>query len=336
MRPGCTGGRRSPIPEGVSIAMPAKVKSAIARGFDFLETAIDADGAWPSAMYMNLELTGTPRTERVPFVAALGHLSLRECPGARSERLRVKTRAYLMAAMEYPGVWRYWPSLPPDLDDTAVCSQAVGQHAWLALGRTLPTVFRKRDREGRFRTWMAKGDDSSAWDDVDSVVNANVVVWLGDRSQTRGAQHWLRSLIDCRRESGSSRYYPDTMDIHAALSRLGPDPTGVDGVLRGLDVVLVDRIMARYGADGHFGDPQRTAQALSALDRLEAWPAAESRRAADYLLQTQSRDGSWSSGIVWQGPPPPGPPTVGFVSTTLITAYCMEALARFARRSTAD
>lgn len=316
--------------------MRGRVQSAIARGFDYLEAVIDTDGAWPSALYMNPELAGTPRTERVPFVAALGHLSLRECPGPRSERLRVRTRAYLMAVMEYPGVWRYWPSLPPDLDDTAVCSQVAGQHAWLALGRTLPAVLRNRDREGRFRTWMAKGDDSSSWDDVDSVVNANVVVWLGDRAQAGGAQRWLRALIDGRRESGSSWYYPDTMDIHAALSRLGPDPTGVDGVFRGLDVVLADRIMERYCADGHFGDVQRTAQALSALDRLGVWPAAEGGRAADYLLQTQSIDGSWLSGIVWRGPPPPGPPAVGFVSTALITAYCMEALARFARRSATD
>lgn len=318
----------------MSSVTPANVRNAIARGFDFLEAAVDAHGAWPSALYMNLELTGTPQPERPPFVAALGHLSLGECPGPRSERLRGRTHAYLRSIMEYPGVWRYWPSLPPDLDDTAVCSRVVGQHAWLALGRTLPTVFRKRDDEGRFRTWMAKGDDTSTWDDVDSVVNANVVFWLGDRAQTADAQRWLRALIDGHREAGSSWYYPDPMDLYAALSRLGPDPGGVDGTFRGLGAILAARIMSRRDPAGHFGDAQRTAQALSALDRLQAWPAAgDAARAAAWLLETQCADGSWPSGLVWQGPPPPSPPCAGFVSAALITAYCMESLARFARRN---
>ena len=314
-------------------ATTARVRNAVAHGFDFLETAVDADGAWPSALYPNLELAGTPGQERPPFVAALGQLSLCECPGPVSERLRGRTRAYLRSVMEYPGVWRYWPSLPPDLDDTAVCSLAVGPHVWLALGRTLPAVFRKRDREGRFRTWMGKGDDTSPWDDVDSVVNANVVVWLGDREETGGAQRWLRTLIDDHREAGSSWYYPDPMDLYAALSRLGPAPAGVDDVFRGLGAVLGARIMSRRNPSGHFGDPQRTAQALSALDRLQAWPAAsEVEPAVEYLLETQRADGSWPSGLIWQGPPPPRPPSAGFASEALITAWCVESLTRFTRR----
>lgn len=314
--------------------MSSKVRNAIERGFDFLETAVNADGSWPSALYLNLELCGTPRIERPPFVAALGCLSLDECPGPRSQRLRDRSRAFLMSVMEYPGVWRYWASLPPDLDDTAVCSLAVGRHFLLALGRTLPKVFRERDGEGRFKTWMAKGDRTSDWDDIDSVVNANVVVWLGDQTQTEGAQRWLRTLIDERREAGSSWYYPDTMDLYAALSRLGSDPAGVNGVLRGLSAALADRILSRRVPSGHFGDAQRTAQALAALDRLQAWPSdSEAARAADYLLRSQCADGSWPSGLVWQGPPPPNPPSAGFTSEALVTAYCMESLTRFLRRS---
>lgn len=313
-------------------ATPANVRNAIERGFDYLESAVDADGAWPSNLYLNLELTGPPQPERVPFVAALGHLSLEECPGPRSVRLRDRTRAYLRSTMEYPGVWRYWPSLPPDLDDTAVCSLVVGQHVWLALGRTLPTVFRQRDGKGRFRTWMAKGDGTSTWEDIDSVVNANVVVWLGDREQTGQAQRWLRTLIDERREAGSSRYYPDTMDLYAALSRLGAEPAGVGGVFCGLSAVLADRIMSRRDRAGHFGDAQRTAQALSALDRLRAGlSGGDATRAAEHLLETQCADGSWPSGLVWQGPPPPNPPYAGFVSPALVTVYCMESLARLVR-----
>ena len=307
--------------------------NAIENGFNFLDAEIDASGAWPSLVYGNLELRGSMKLEHVPFVAALGSISLAECTGDRSAQICNRVRSYLLSIMEYPGVWRYWNWLPPDLDDTSVCNHVVGPHGWSMLGLTLQTVLRKQDEQGRFLTWVVKGDDSADWDDIDSVVNANVVFWLRDHPQTEGAQRWLKSLIDEEREVGSSWYYPNPMDLYAALSRLGPNPSGVNDSLHGLGPALANRIMACQDASGHFGDVQRTAQALSALDRLDAWPASvDADRAAKFLLETQPADGGWESGLVWQGPPPPSPPYVGFSSPTLITAYCMESLSRFARR----
>ena len=309
------------------------LRDAIICGLEYLEAEIDESGAWPSWVYGNLELKGESKLERVPFVTGLGSISLKECPGDQSTRIRERARSFLLSKMEYPGVWRYWDWLPPDLDDTSVCSHVVGSHAWFILGRTLPTVFRKRDEVGRFLTWVVKGDDSADWDDVDSVVNANVVVWLQEHPQTEGAQRWLKSLIDEEREIGSSWYYPNPMDLYAAMSRLGPYPRGVGDALRGLGPVLAERIMSSRDHGGHFGDAQRTAQALSALDRLDSWPGlVDVDRAVQQLLASQRTDGSWESGLVWQGPPPPNSPSVGFASSALITAYCVESLSRYIRR----
>lgn len=302
-------------------------------GLDFLDAEVHESGAWPSSVYGNLELKGESKLERVPFVAALGSFSLSEFSGPRTDHIRNRTREFLLATMEYPGVWRYWNWLPPDLDDTSICSHVVGPNVWFMLGRTLQTVLRKRDEQGRFLTWLVKGDDSADWDDIDSVVNANVVLWLKNHPETEGAQRWLKSLIDEAREEGSSWYYPNPMDLYAALARLGPAPTGVNDSLRGLESTLAKRIMSRYDQSGRFGAAQQTAQALTALDKLNAWPAAvDADRAAKHLLNTQSNDGSWESGLVWQGPPPPNIPSVGFASSSLVTAYCMEALSRFTRR----
>lgn len=313
---------------------PNNVLNAIENGFNFLEAEIDESGAWPSLVYGNLELEGEKKVEHVPFVAALGSISISECVGVRSVRICDRVRSYLLSIMEYPGVWRYWNWLPPDLDDTSVCNHVVGPHGWSLLGRTLQTVIRKRDEQGRFLTWIVKGDDSADWDDIDSVVNANVVFWLQNHPQTEGAQRWLKSLIDEEREVGSSWYYPNPMDLYSALSRLGSNPQGVNDSLFGLGPALVNRILACRNASGHFGDAQRTAQALSALDRLDAWPApVDAECAVKLLLETQRSDGSWESGLVWQGPPPPSLPHVGFASPVLVTAYCMESLSRFARRN---
>lgn len=312
----------------------SNLSDAVSKGLDFLESEVDESGAWPSWIYGNLELKGNAKLEHVPFVTALGFISLNECPGEASARIRERARSFLLSKIEYPGVWRYWDWLPPDLDDTSVCSHVVGSHAWLALGRTLPTVFRKRDEAGRFLTWVVKGDDSADWDDVDSVVNANVVFWLHEHPQTEGAQRWLKSLIDEHREAGSSWYYPDPMDLYASLSRLGPNPIGVNDALRGLAPILADRIMSSRDHAGDFADAQRAAQALSALDRLDRWPGrVDVDRAVEHLLASQRADGSWESGLVWQGPPPPNPPSVGFASSALITAYCIESLSRYERRN---
>ena len=304
---------------------------AIRRALDYLDRTVDAGGAWPSRVYANPASTGPSRDERVPFVAALGALHLKSCSDPRAERLRVRTRAFLLERMEPPGVWRYWPRLPPDLDDTAVCSLAVGPHIYGALGWTLPAVFRQREPEGRFRTWMRGEPDAvTRWNDVDSVVNANVVAWLGDRPETRPAQRWLEAVVREGREKGSSWYYPDPMDLYAAVARAAAVAARVFGTLRPL---LVARILERRQPDGSFGAPHRTAQALSGLHRLCAAlrPSVDLVTSAAGLVEMQSPDGSWPSDVVWQGPPPPEQPSAWFVSDALATACGVEALARAAR-----
>ena len=318
----------------MSSSLAKHAQRALDLGLDYLVQVVREDGAWPSDLHLKLDLTDDPRPEYPPFVAGLGALSLAESAHPEAQGLYKNARTFLGRCMEYPGVWRYWSALPPDLDDTAVCSQIVGTHVWLALDRTLPTVFRKRDREGRFQTWFVKGDDSSTWDDIDSVVNANVIAWLGDRPETRPAQRWLKTLIDENLERGSSWYYPDPMDLYAALSRSRVHRSEEGWILSSIESTIISRIMSSYlNQLGHFGDVQRSVQAISALDRLDAWPGKnEVELVANYLLASQAAEGSWRSGLVWQGPPPPNPPSAGFTSDALITAYCVEALERIVRK----
>ena len=306
---------------------------AIDRALDYLERTVDAGGAWPSRVYANPDCTGPSGDEQVPFVAALGVLALESCSDPRAERLRIRTRGFLLKRMEPPGVWRYWPALPPDLDDTAVCSLAVGPHVYTALGRTLPAVLRQREAEGRFRTWMRGDPDAGTpWDDVDSVVNANVVAWLGDRPETRPAQRWLGTVVRKGREKGSSWYYPDPMDLYAAMARAA---AVTECVFRALRPLLAARILERRQPDGSFGPPHRTAQGVSGLDRLrpDPGPSLDLASSAACLVETQNPDGSWPSDVVWQGPPPPEPPSAWFVSEALTTAFGVEALARATRPS---
>ena len=302
---------------------------AIARGLRFLHDAVAADGAWPARRYASHDLAGPGTEESPPFVAGHGLLALGGCDDPVAERLRRRTRAFLHARMEYPGVWRYWPRLPPDLDDTAICSLAAKPHLWLLLARNVELLLSCRDRRGRFRTWMTgRRNLESALNPADSVVNANVIAYLGDRPETRAAQRWIETLV----AAGSApdlalRYYPAPIDLYVALARAR---SLAAPAFAGLRPTLIDRILSCRQPGGGFGDVLRTAQALTALHRLRAGARVEVvQPATDRLLEAQLPDGGWPECLAWLGQP--GTP-LGFGSAALTTACCVEALMRVARR----
>ena len=311
-------------------AAPARlrdaVRDAVDRGLGFLEAAIRADGAWTSRKYPNLDLTGRFVDEQPPFVAGLGSLTLAACGGPRVRSLRERTGRFIARSISYPGTWRYGRGLPPDLDSLSVCSLAVRRHPWVLFGANLGLVAAARDERGRFRTWIARPDESNV---PDSVVTANILSYLavaGRNGIGEQAAAWIAGLIRDGATEGSSYAYPDAIDLYDATARARE--RGVPG-LQEIGTVLVDRLRARRGADGGYGDTLRTARALSALHVLGAAPAGGDLWATcERILSRQRPDGSWPQHRYWQGRVPPVPPDIGFGCTMLDTASCIEALMR--------
>ena len=303
-------------------------RRAVDRGLGFLETAVRPDGAWPSRMYDNLELEGPATVEHAPFVAALGALTLAACDAPRSRSIRSRSESFILRSMRPPGLWRYWPHLPNDIDSLSVCSQAMPRHPWILFGMNVAAMRAALDDRGRFGTWIAP-PAGFAVADVDSVVNANAVGYLafqGRNAQGARAAAWLAGLVADGREDGSSHYYPDALDLYDAMVRARA--RGVPA-FRDLGETLADRIRARRGPDGFYGDTLRAARALSDLHILGVPPeGAELRLQVERILTRQRSDGGWPENLFWRGPLPPKPPTVGFASEALDTASCIEALAR--------
>ena len=292
---------------------------------------IGDDGAWHSRFYRNLQLSGEWTSEYPPFITALGMLSLQtlhENPAA--QKLRARSREFLLARAESPGVWRYSDRLPPDLDDTALCTLAVGAHPWaLFSDRHIQIALTCRNSHGRFRSWILPRrlyrQSLPAAHHTDSVVNANALAWLGVRAQTEAAARWLTELVESGDEKNSSYYYPEVVDLHIAMARAAAINAPLFADLRATLIARLREWLARES-----DDIARVAQTLSALHMLGVnfGGDAEFDATIRRVLDAQRDDGSWDKNLLWRGPVPPAPPSLGYASEALSTAFCVEALAR--------
>ncbi len=312
-------------------ALARAAREAIRRGLVFLESMIDENGAWHCIRF-NVADPEIPRHfERPPFVSALGALALESSDEPRARAICTATKAYLIDTIEYPGFWRYYRHLPPDLDSTALCSLVIGTHPWIWLGRNVPGMLANRDEEGRFMTWVLAEDEPDVVSrfriEADPVVNANVLACLGNHPATRDAGRWLEALVTEDRLEGSSKWYPDTVTICHAITRalIRAKPA-----LDHLRPMLADRILGLRDEKGGFGNVLQTAQAVSALHNIASLESIDAKREVERLLSSQRGDGSWPEllafgdqslkwGVVGQ---------IGHGSEAVTSAFCIEALER--------
>ena len=306
-------------------------RESIRRGLVFLESTIDENGAWHCIRF-NIADPDIPRHfEKPPFVSAFCVLALERCEEARAKAICAATKAYLVDTIEYPGFWRYYRHLPQDLDSTTLCSLVIGTHPWMLLGRNMPQILANRDEEGRFMTWVLEDDEPDVVSrfrlEADPVVNANVIAYLGDCPETRDAQRWLEALITDAKLKGSSKWYPDEVAIHYAITRtMVRAPTAL-GRIR---PILADRILGLRDDKGDFGNLLQTAQAVSALDSVGCLDRIDAKREVDRFIGSQREDGSWPELLAF------GDQTlkwgtvgrIGHGSEAVTSAFCIEALER--------
>jgi hypothetical protein len=160
--------------------------------------------------------------------------------------------------------------------------------------------------------------DPVAPDDVDPVVNANAILYLGESPDTRPAIDWLNAMLSGETEARASHYYPDALALNYMVARtyrhsapsLG---TSSDHLLR--------NTLQRRQPDGAFGSVLATALAVSVLLTFD--PRNPSLAAAiGFIRSRQQRDGSWPTECFYRAP------TEFWGSPELTTALCLEALAR--------
>jgi len=332
------------------IASPQALEDAVARAETYLLDAQAPSGAIPAfASALGGEPDWSP--DAVNFVTALAVMALADVDRPEIASVRSRAVGYLQSEREHDALWRYWASdaelhdyTPPDADDTACCSLAVGT---ASTHRNVPLLLANTDSSGRFYTWFVRHPDASglrlAWrlrderrratrdrrselwanseaspDDVDVTVNANVVRYLGPERAPRGAVTWIRNVVVAGTEIDDDRWYRSRTALYRSIAASAEH--GVDD-FRALGPLIIRRLVEDPGPSALRNDLER-ADALRVLQQFGA-PDADIAAAASDLVARQQDDGSWARSICYYGGPQE---SFGWASEALATAAAVGAL----------
>jgi len=310
--------------------MPSSIDDAIRRAVAFLERTQLPSGELP------IYVSGLPDPSLFP--TALAAYSF----GFAPEAAAVRTRAldFLAAEMEPRGAWRHrarahpaYDGLVADADDTACAAAALR-----AAGRELPDVARillaARTRDGRFRTWLPVFADlrkpRALWQlfvtgtasitDLDAVVNANVLHFLGDAQAGTPVSEWLLAILREERETDCDKWYDNPFAVWYFFSRaIGEKSDEARSiisrrVLAAAPKTALDHALA-ICALAYCGVRASIAPLLELQTPSGSWPAAVLYNVG----RVRKRDGTFVPGsgdwMTWS-------------SEELTTAFAVEALGR--------
>lgn len=296
-----------------------RIASAIGRGLDALAREQLPSGQFKTYFSFSRDLARTYE-DVSPFATGKILTSLKSVNEERTAPMRSMGASFLESRKEPRSLWRYWPTVPPDLDDTAVISIALNE-AGISTAENPEVFFDARDPGGLFYTWIGlAGDDISQR--VDCVVNANVLAYLGEGTETLPACSWINQIVSDNKEADCASFYIGTLPAYFAIS--SASHRGVS-CLSAVDSVVLARVLSLRQADGSYGNALETALAANTLLNYE-YRGPELAGAIRHLLGTQAADGSWPIALYWVGD---SKQQAAFGSGALTTAAAIEALARY-------
>ncbi|MBN3958899.1 tetratricopeptide repeat protein [Nostoc sp. NMS8] len=285
-----------------------------------------------------------------PFVTSLVIYSLSFLSyESKVQQLIARGLSFLSKEMESGGLWRYWSSknqkhyvAPPDLDDICCASYVLRMNS-IPIQPNIAIILGNRNRQGLFYTWLLPryfrgiilnfltlGKRFSCldefWqltnkDDICCVVNANVLLYLGENKQTQKVVEYLTSVVLQGTEDDNTSFYNHKFNFYYMLSRAYFN--GVNS-LRGIIAPVTNKIFSLQKADGSFGDELLTALAVCTLLNFNCQTLSLDK-AIDFLFKTQQSDGSWQRIPMYGGKTD----KKTFGSAELTTAFCMESLSRY-------
>jgi hypothetical protein len=334
------------------------VDQVIAEGIDFLEQMQLPSGTFQIFCSPHPLLEENCKPDYSTFQTAQIAYCLDFTRSGKAGEIVGKAIGFLLKEMQPGGVWRYTCSpnpdyLPPDVDDTACISSLFERHG-IPVPDNAGVLLGNRASRGLFHTWILPrltrtGTDPywrvalrqmlKLWQlcwffrvtecdpgDVDPVVNANVLYYLGERPETSAIVRRLIQIVDEQAEDACDKYYGSRFTFYYYVSR-----NHAAGI-RALDPAgdtIVARIKSYARTDGVIGDHiLHTALAACALmDWEDRSPVLEGAIRA--IVNARLANGSWKRlPFYFSGPSK----KLGWGSEEVTTGFCLEALSRYRDR----
>jgi hypothetical protein len=268
-----------------------------------------------------------------------------------------KITVFLLSQRKTGSAWNHYVQdhplyllCPFDLDDTA-CASAFLKARNVDFPSNTDLILKNINRKKLFYTWIALRPwfsfnklywrlslrelkrplkSLSFWykmpcnrTDVDAVVNANVLFYLGKTQNSPQVIDYLLKTIANNREATCDKWYKNTFTIYYFISR-----TYYAGITELKPAVqpIVERILKHLKPGGCIGESVLdTALAVCALLNLN-YNEPVLLPAIQFILANQTDDGNWVKRAYYYGNPIK---TITFGSEELTTGICLEALSRY-------
>ena len=313
-----------------------RAAACVARGVAFLAKAQLANGELPTLMWE--PKVQDPVHDASVFGTALIAWSLKDVPG--TEAVRARACDFIEAQSERFGVRRHWTRghaqfhfVAPDLDDISIACLALAANG-RPVPRSRPLFLANRDRAtGLFLTWITLRRHwvanfaywwlslthfllhpkmSTAFyvitaarrHDIDAVVNANALLYLGRDPGTGPVCDFLLRTLRDHRETTCDKWYENPFVVRYFFSR----------ALRKAGVEAADLF-----SDGTPVDALE--RALSICVELD-WGRRPADMSIESLIASQLPSGAWPRAAFYKGGP------VRWGSEAMTTGFCIEALTR--------
>jgi len=309
------------------MATRAEIEEALGRAREFMVRHQRPTGEWAS--YRHLEGADGTVVKREfdssVFMTMYLALALVDDPTQSVASCVRRAEAFVENEWNTPGVWRFHGRAAPLCAVTACDSDTTAGVLALKrrLGRPVPgtrhLLLENRDRRGRFFTWFTPGNARSAsarywwcvlrdlnlarafglWRrtscrrrDMDVVVNANVVRFLGAEKAAAAAIAWVLEAVRLGEEERRDKWYQSRPALYHAMGRALRDGVRPFGEVRSTIIARLADAAAPNGEIG--GSALDTGLSAAALMYFEAFGEVVDR-AIWYLLATQGDDGAWPS-----------------------------------------
>ena len=159
--------------------------------------------------------------------------------------------------------------------------------------------------------------------DIDAVVNANALLYLGNIPETQPIINYLIRIIAEEREGDCDTWYRNQYSVYYFFTR--PYYAGISQ-LEPIRQPIIDRIRSKIDSSGMIGQSHLdTALAACALMNLR-YKGSELDAAVEYLISMQKPSGEWERRLVYYGGPKK---LAGYGSEELVTGFCLEVLSRY-------